>query len=158
MPRLRIASTSLVIGLAMAGLSATGTFADEAKHKQAALIAAEISTFANQLSLRPETAIDFSKVSGEYCFYSGSDKKSGWDKHHTHYAIDPSKTHEDVIDYVDARPLLEAGANFKNLPLLPAELGKMILGQWYLRPADQLDPHHGKGWSYPELVRASDLQ
>ena len=131
---------------------------EEAARKQAALVGAEISAFANQLSLRPETAIDFSKVSGEYCFYSGSDKNSGWDKHHTHYAIDPTKTQEDVIDYVDARPLLEAGVNVEGLPRLPAELGKMIPGQWYIRLAGEHDPHHGKGYDYPELMRASDLQ
>ena len=49
-------------------------------------------------------AIDFSKVSGEYCFYSGSDKNSGWDKHHTHYAIDPTKTQEDLIDFEGLTP------------------------------------------------------
>ena len=49
------------------------------------IVEAEIGTIANQLSLRPKTAIDFSKVSGEYCFFTG------WDGHHTHYAIDPGK-------------------------------------------------------------------
>ena len=158
MHRIFTVSINLVIGLMFAALSMTGARAGEDPQKQAAVVSAEITAFANQLSLRPETAIDFSKVSGEYCFYSGSDKKSGWDKHHTHYAIDPTKTQEDVIDYVDARPLLEAGVNVENLPRLPAELGKMIPGQWYIRTANQNDPHHGKGYDYPELMRASDLQ
>ncbi len=84
--------------------------------------------------------------------------RAGWDKHHTHYAIDPTKTQEDLIDYIDARPLLEAGVNVEDLPRLPAELGKMIPGQWYIRPANEYDPHHGKAYDYPELMRASDLQ
>ena len=157
---------ALIIGAALAmsffpyAVSA-GTEAEEeetAKLQQAAIVAAEITAFTNQLSHRPETAFDFSKVSGEYCFYAGWDKVSGWDKHHTHYAIDPTKTQEDVIDYVDARPLLEAGVNVEDLPRLPGELGKMIPGQWYFRPADAFDPHHGEGYDYPELVRASDLE
>jgi len=152
-------AAALAVGVLPYAVSA-GTEADkqEAAKKQAALVGAEISAFANQLSLRPETAVDFANVSGEYCFYSGTDKVSGWDKHHTHYAIDPGKTHEDVIDFVDARPLLEAGVKLDDLPRLPAELGKMKPGQWYIRPAGEHDPHHGKGWDYPELVRASDLK
>ena len=59
--------------------AAAGTEAEDAAKKMAALVAAEISTIANQLSLRPGTAIDFSKVSGQYCFFLG------WDKHHAHY-------------------------------------------------------------------------
>ncbi len=158
MHRFFMISISLVSGLMFAALFMTGARAAEDPLKQAAVVSAEITAFANQLSLRPKTANDFSKVSGEYCFYSGADKATGWDKHHTHYAIDPTKTQEDVIDYIDARPLLEAGANFDNLPMLPAELGKMIPGQWYMRLANANDPHHGKGYDYPELMRASDLQ
>ncbi len=129
-----------------------------AKLQQAAIVGAELSTIANQLGLRPESAIDYSKI-GEYCFYLGSDKISGWRYHHTHYAIDPTKTQEDTIDFVDARPLLEAGVKLDGLPALPAELGKMTPGQWYFRPAGEPDPHHGgKAYDLPELVRASDLQ
>ncbi len=157
MIRMFVIGAALVMSVSPFAVSA-GTDAEDAANKTAALVAAEISTIANQLSLRPETAIDFSNVSGEYCFYSGSDKNSGWDKHHTHYAIDPTKTQEDLIDYIDARPLLEAGVNVENLPRLPAELGKMIPGQWYIRLANAYDPHHGKGYDYPELIRAGDLQ
>ena len=74
---------------------------DEAGRKSAAAVtAAEIAAFANHLALRPETAIDFSKVSGEYCFNLGLAEGG----HMTHYAIDPAKSQEDVIDSVDARP------------------------------------------------------
>ena len=151
-------SMNIVSGLTFAALSMAGARAAEDPHKQAAVVSAEIVAFANQLSHRPKTALDFSKVSGEYCFYSGSDKDTGFDKHHTHYAIDPTKTQEDVIDFIDARTLLEAGLKMESLPKLPADLGKMIPGQWYVRPANAHDPHHGKGYDYPELIRASDLQ
>lgn len=60
---------------------------DEAGRKSAAAVtAAEITAFANHLALRPETAIDFSKVSGEYCFNLGLAEGG----HMTHYAIDPA--------------------------------------------------------------------
>ena len=121
-------SMNIVSGLTFAALSMAGARAAEDPHKQAAVVSAEIVAFANQLSHRPKTALDFSKVSGEYCFYSGSDKDTGFDKHHTHYAIDPTKTQEDVIDFIDARTLLEAGLKMESLPKLPADLGKMIPG------------------------------
>ena len=70
-------SIILVGGLLFAALSMTGARAGEDPLKQAAIVSAEITAFANQLSLRPKTANDFSKVSGEYCFYSGADKNSG---------------------------------------------------------------------------------
>ena len=68
---------ALVMSVSPFAVSA-GTDAEDAANKTAALVAAEISTFANQLSLRPETAIDFSKVSGEYCFYSGWTKSAAF--------------------------------------------------------------------------------
>ncbi len=121
MMKMLLIGAALVMSVFPQAVSA-GTETEEekaAKLQQATIVGAEISAFANQLGLRPETAIDKSKISGQYCFYSGADKISGWDKHHTHYAIDPTKTQEDVIDYVDARPLLEAGVNVEDLPRLP---------------------------------------
>lgn len=134
--------------------ASAGTAADkeDAAKKKAALVAAEISTIANQLSLRPKTAIDFSKVSGEYCFFLG------WDRHHTHYAIDPTKTREDTVDFVKAEPLVQAGLNVESLPRFPGELGKMTPGQWYYLPAGEVEPHHGKQLDFPLLLRATDLQ
>ena len=44
--------------------------------KQASIVGAEIRTFANQLFLRPKIAKDFTKASGEYCYYGG------WKGHH----------------------------------------------------------------------------
>lgn len=147
---LRLASAT-AIGCAMGALPST-VLADQAENNQAAIVGAEISTIAKQLSLRPKTALDFSKVSGEYCFFMG------WDSNHTHYAIDPSKTPEDTIDFVDARPLLEAGVELKGLPPAPGELGKMIPKQWYFLAAGELDLHHGERWEFPLMIRASNIE
>lgn len=151
---------TLIIGAALAmsffpyAVSA-GTEAEEeetAKLQQAAIVAAEITAFTNQLSHRPETAFDFSKVSGEYCFFGG------WDGHHTHYAIDPTKTQEDVIDFVEAAPMIKAGLNVKDLPKYPGKLGKMTPGQWYYSPAKGFEPHHGKNPPVALLIRAVNIK
>ncbi len=76
----------------------------------------------------------------------------------THYAIDPAKSQEDVIDFVDARPLIAAGANFDGLPKMPGKLGSMTPNQWYFLPAGQFEPHHGTKLPFPLLVRASSLE
>ncbi len=147
----------LMIGLPNA--AAAGTETDKAKAamkqaamKQGAIVGAEISAIANQLSLHPATAKDFSKVSGEYCFFGG------WDGHHTHYAIDPTKTQEDVIDFVEAAPMIKAGLNVKDLPKYPGKLGKMTPGQWYYSPAKGFEPHHGKNPPVALLIRAVNIK
>ncbi len=145
-------SINLVIGILLASLSMTGANAAKDLHKQAALVSAELSTIARHLSVRPKTAIDFSKVSNEYCFFTG------WDRHHSHYAIDPGVTEEDIIDFVDARPLIKAGMPVNNLPAAPTELGRMTPGQWYLVAKGQNEPHHGKTAKFPIMVRATNLE
>jgi hypothetical protein len=116
---------SSIVGISATLLSVSGGIAAEV-HEQAALVSAEISTIARHLSLRPKTAIDFSAVSDEYCYFTG------WDTHHTHFAINPEGTEEDNVDFVDARPLIEAGIAVQDLPALPEGLGNMVPGQWYL--------------------------
>ncbi len=142
----------LMIGLPNAGAAGTETDKAKAAMKQGAIVGAEISAIANQLSLHPATAKDFSKVSGEYCFFGG------WDGHHTHYAIDPTKTGEDVVDFVDARPLIKAGMNVNDLPRFPGTLGSMTPKQWYFLPAGKLEPHHGKKAPFALLVRATNVK
>ncbi len=149
--RVFVIAVALVMSVSPFAVSA-GTEAEDAAKKQAALVAAEITAFANQLSLRPGTALDFSKVSGQYCFFLD------WDKHHSHYAIDPTTAHEDIVDFVDARPLLEAGVKLGDLPALPEELGKMTPGQWYYLDSGKLDPHHGERWDFPQMLRASVVE
>lgn len=125
-----------------------------AKKDQAGVVAAELSAIANQLSLRPETAIDLSEVSGEYCFNAGINEGG----HMTHYAIDPMNTKEDVIDFVNAEPLMKADVKVDGLPRFPGKLGAMTPNQWYYLPAGEMEPHHGMKFSFPLLIRASNLK
>lgn len=133
--------------------------AEEAKKKPPRgtkeVVQGELDTIANQLALNPNTAVDFTHVSGEYCFSAGVGKGG----HMTHYATDPTKTQEDVIDYVNAKPLIEAGAlDVDKLPRLPSALGSMKPNQWYYLPAGQNDPHHGRSWPFPLIVKASNIK
>jgi hypothetical protein len=143
-----IASGVLVVALAPQ-LSRAGTEA-----KQAGVVAGELAAIANQLHLRPETAIDFTKVSGEYCF----DVQMAKGGHMHHHAVDPTKTQEDVIDFVNAEPLIKAGIRVDGLPRFPGGLGTMTPNQWYFLPAGELDPHHGLKWPFPILIRAANLE
>jgi hypothetical protein len=76
----------------------------------------------------------------------------------SHYAVDPSKTQEDVIDFVIASSLTDAGVDVTGLPRMPGELGTMEAGKWYYLPAGEFEPHHGKNLGMPLLIRASNLE
>jgi hypothetical protein len=121
---------------------------------QASIVAAEVSTISNMLALRPQTALDFSKVSGEYCF----DVNLSEGGHMTHYAIDPTKTSEDVIDFVNAEPLIKAGLKVENFARFPGQLGSMTPHQWYFLPAGELEPHHGIKFPFPLLLKAVNVK
>ena len=120
---------------------------------QAGTVAAELSAIAHHLSLRPKTAIDLSGVSGEYCFNLGL----GEGAQMTHFAIDPAKTQEDVIDFVNAAPLMKDGMKLEGLPRFPGKLGAMTPNQWYFLPAGELEPHHGIKFPFPIMMKASDI-
>lgn len=157
MQRLMTVLTGLLLGIALPQIGAaheTKMSDAEMARKQAALVGAEISIIAKHLQQRPETAIDFSGVSGEYCFETGLGKGA----HMTHYAIDPTGTREDIIDFVNADPLLQAGINVDSLPRLPNKLGAMEPNTWYYLPAGGFDPHHGKEFPMPMMVRATNLE
>ncbi len=139
----------MLVGLTLVAVQSPAMAGD----KQARILGEELSTIARQLSLRPESAIDLSDVSGAYCFDVGL----GDGGHMTHYAIDPTSTKEDVIDFVNADQLIEAGLDVEALPRLPTELGAMEPNQWYFLPEGEYDPHHGRDFNFPLLVRASDL-
>ncbi len=155
MKKLLVALAVIIIGLPNLGVAATDAEkAAMAKAvKQAAVVGAELSAIAKHLQTRPKTAIDFSNVSGEYCFNVGLGKGANM----THYAIDPAGTSEDVIDFVNAKPLLAAGINVDSLPKFPGKLGTMTPNQWYFLPANEFEPHHGKKFPIPMLIRASNL-
>jgi hypothetical protein len=136
--------------------------AQEAKPKQATkpsrgtgdVVAGELTAIANQLALKPSTAVDFTHVSGEYCYSAGVGKGGFM----THFATDPTKTQEDVIDFVNAKSLIEAGLKVESLPRLPNTLGSMTPNQWYYLPAGEHDPHHGRTWGFPMLIKASNIK
>ncbi len=137
---------ALAVSLGVASV-ATAHPTDKAA-KAHAVIGAYIET-------HPEMIIDFANVSGEYCVNTWKVKGA----HMTHYAIDPSKTTEDVIDFVKAQSFVDAGIDMTKLPRLPSELGAMKNGQWYYVPKDGVEPHHGS-MAFPValIVRATDIQ
>jgi len=154
MRTLSFALVGLMVSAGLPQLASARTAAAEDPHKQAAIASAELATIAKYLQSQPAMALDFSKVSGEYCLNTW---KAGGG-HMTHFAIDPSGTQEDVIDFMKADSLVGAGLNVSNLPRLPDKLGAMEPNQWYYQPAGGFDPHHGGPASVSLLVRASNLQ
>lgn len=144
----------IIVGAVLVGALAPSLSRAAEEAKQAAIVAGELSAIANQLQLRPETAIDFTKVSGEYCF----DVHITQGGHMHHHAVDPTKTQEDVIDFVNAEPLIKAGIPVDRLPRFPGGLNSMTPNQWYFLPAGEQDPHHGFKWPFPVLMRAADLK
>jgi hypothetical protein len=86
--------SALLVGcvLLLGALPSLVSGAETGARDQASIVASEVSTLSHMLAVRPQTALDFSQVSGEYCF----DVNLGDGGHMTHYAIDPTKTPEDV--------------------------------------------------------------
>lgn len=121
--------------------------------EQSSIVAAEIGAFANLLSLRPQTAIDLSQVSGQYCFHVNLQENGKM----THYAIDPSANEEDVIDFINAGPFISAGLKVDELPEFPGKLGSMEPNKWYYLPSETYEPHHGTKFPFPILMRAVNL-
>ena len=144
----------LLVAAGVAQIAAAQTATPGDAHKQAAIVAAELGTIARHLQARPEMVLDFSKVSGEYCLNTW---KAGGG-HMTHFAIDLASTQEDVIDFVIADSLTQAGVDVASLPRFPGALGAMAPNTWYFLPAGELEPHHGGPFSVPLLIRASNIQ
>ena len=144
----QVATVALALAVSFGVASAaTANPADKAAKAQA-VINAYIDT-------HPEMIVDLSDVSGEYCFNTWNVNGS----HMTHYAIDPSKTTEDMIDFVQAQSFIDADIDITKLPTLPTELGAMENGQWYYLPKGGVEPHHGyKAFPIALMVRATDIQ
>lgn len=122
-------------------------------HQQSSKVQGEIDAFSSYVNTHPEMVIDFSEQSGEYCMNTW--KVGG--SHMAHYAVDPSNTSEDVIDFVRVESFSGA-IDVDKLPLLPSELGKMEPNKWYYLPAGAHDPHHKTEFKFPLLVRATNIQ
>lgn len=77
----------------------------------------------------------------------------------THYATDPTKTQEDVIDFVNAEQLVKDSViDVEKMLKFPGGLGTMKPNHWYYLAAGEHDPHHGKSWPYPMIIRASNIK
>lgn len=112
------------------------------------------SVIGTYLKTHPEMIIDLAEVSGEYCVNT-------WEvggSHMTHYALDPSKTTEDMLDFVTAQSFIDAGIDVTKFPLMPSKLGVMKNGQWYYLPGDAVGPHHGEALGLALIVRATEIQ
>ena len=149
-------SVPVIVVLAISALSiAAFGVAAPAQADQASIVSGEIAAFAKQLGENPDMAIDLTGVSGEYCFNGGIGKGG----HMTHYAVDTESTQEDVIDFVNARSLIEAGVvNPDALPPHPGKLGAMTPNQWYYLAPGTFEPHHGRKFPFPMMIRATNLE
>ncbi len=144
-----VGAAALAFGLVLA----QSAVAQDA-NKQASKVAGGLGTIAGYLQSHPEMMLDFTNVSGEYCLNTW---KAGGAQM-SHYAVDPSKTQEDVIEFVKASSFSDAGVQVAGLPRMPGTLGAMEPGKWYYLPAGEFEPHHGKKMPVPLLIRASDLK
>lgn len=153
MDRLKALKISVSIVAAALFLCISPGMLKDAGAQQASIVASEISTFGRHLAVRPHTAIDFSRTSGEYCF----NVNLGAGGHMTHYAVDPTNTLEDVIDFVSAKPLIDAGLDVEKLPQHSGKLGTMTPNQWYYLAPGAFEPHHGKKFPIPLLLKAVNL-
>ena len=116
-------------------------------------VQAEIDTISQYLDGHPEMAIDLREVSGEFCFNT-------WmvgGGHMTHYAVEPSSTEEDMIDFVQADSLGDS-LDVDKLPRFPGGLGTMEPNKWYYLPALRYEPHHGTRFPFGLLLRATNIQ
>ena len=121
---------------------------------QASKVAGQLGVIASYLQSNPEMVIDFRDVSGEYCL---NPWKAGG-AHMTPFAVDPASTSEDVIDFVNATSLIEAGVDVSAFPRMSAKLGAMEPGKWYYLPSGEVEPHHGGAMPIPLLIRASNIE
>lgn len=152
--RASVGLLGMLLGLGLSQSAVAGEVDKEKANKQAAIVAGELGTIASYLQSHPEMALDFTKVSGEYCLNTW---KAGG-AHMSHFAVDPTKTQEDVIEFVKAASLTEAGVDVASLPRMPSKLGAMEPGKWYYLPAGEFEPHHGGAMPVPLLIRASNIE
>jgi len=116
--------------------------------------AREINAIANLLVPRSGMmAIDVSHASGEFCMLEPSTKR-----YMVHFSHDPEHTTEDILYFLNPQPFRAAGLKVKNLPTLPAELGKMKPFTWYYYDGKTKEPHHGGRLGREFLVMAIDVK
>ena len=129
------------------------TFAPVLKLKGTAA-AGEINAIANLLTEGSGImAIDFGKVSGEFCML-----EHGTKSYMTHFTASPENTPEDIVYFISPDAFTKAGLRVKKLTPLPLELGKMEPLKWYYYDGEGIEPHHGKKLHRDFLVMAIDVK
>jgi hypothetical protein len=95
--------------------------------------------------MHPEMALDFSEVSGEHCLNTW---KAGGAQM-VHFAVDPSTTSEDVVEFV--RPIRSPASTSISRPCPGCQRSsaRWSSGNWYYLPAGEAEPHHGTTLSFP---------
>ena len=115
--------------------------------------AEELKAIKRIFEINPGFAIDTTRQSGTYCMNVGF----GRGGHMTHYSTTPLETTNDIIDFIDARPLIAAGLDGTKFPKLPKEAGKLTPGQWYFLPEGEFEPYHGRAFPIPMIIKAVDV-
>lgn len=114
----------------------------------------ELEAIKKIFEIEPRFAIDKTEASGTYCMNVGF----GRGGHMTHYSTTPKTSINDIIDFIDARPLIEAGLVASKLPAPPKEAGNLKPGQWYFLAAGAHEPFHGHKFPMPLLIKAADVK
>ncbi len=98
-------------------------------------------------------AIDFGKVSGEFCML-----EHGTKSYMIHFTGTPENTPEDIVYFISPDAFTASGLRVKELTSLPTELGKMEPLKWYYYDGKSVEPHHGKKLHRDFLVMAIDVK
>ncbi len=117
-------------------------------------VKAELRAIEKIFVMMPQAAIDKREASGTMCMNVGF----GRGGHMTHFSTNPESSTNDIIDFIDARPLIEAGLDGTKLPRLPKKAGTLTPGKWYFHPAGVLEPFHNSSFPMPILVKAVDVK
>lgn len=113
-------------------------------------------TISAMLDTHPQMMIDLTGKSGEYCMNTWTVGGA----HMTHYATEPGKTREDMIDFMRldiADETFVKALDVDALPRMPSKLGAMEPNQWYYLAAGEFDPHHQATFPFAMLVRAHNI-
>ena len=114
----------------------------------------EINAIANLLTQGSGVmAIDFSKVSGEFCMLEHGTKNNM-----IHFSGEPENTPEDILYFISPDEFRENGLRVKDLTPLPTELGKMEPLKWYYYDGKAKEVHHGKKLHRDFAVMAIDVK
>ena len=143
-------------GLLLHGAQAMGDkkMVDKGKGETTDLIEAELEAIEKIFRMKPGYAIDTRVVSKTLCMNA----EFGRGGHMTHFSLDPENSTNDIIDFIDARPLIKAGLDGEKFPTLPEKAGTLTPGKWYFLPEGEEEPYHGRSFGFPIIVKAVDVR